>query len=199
MDTAVPQEEFDFSYLPDRDAVLKWAKGIVAQQGDAFVNWLHAEGLYVATSAIIGWPLKVVRENVARWPSEGTTNIARTIQTATYPEATFAEPFWHFPGRTLHDVPMGLGGRRYNEICLPEPGISMPMLVRIVTWSNYVPENPEGRRIDVEIVEYTLHPIDAELQVAAARADAIRATRGEAESIQSLAQRRTLLAARRQA
>ncbi len=199
MDTTAPQEEFDFSYLPDPDAVLKWANGIVAQQGDAFVDWLHPEGLYVTDSAIIGYPLLVVRENVARYPSDGTTNIARLIQVATYPEATFADPFWRHPDRAPYDVPMGLGHRRYNEIYLPEPGASMPLLVRIVTWSNYVPENPEGQRFDVEIVEYTLHPIDAKFQADVAGADAIRAARGEPSSIQSLDRRRTLLAARQQA
>lgn len=197
MDTAAPQE-FDFSYLPDSDAVLKWAKDIVAQQGDAFVDSLHKDGLYVADSAVIGWPLKVIRENVARYPAEGTTNIVRLIQVATFPEVTFADPFWVHPDRKPHDVPMGIGGRRYNQIYLPEPGTNMPLLVRNVTWSNYVPENPEGHQINVEIVEYTLHPIDAEHQAAVARADAIRAARGEQSSIEIIDRRRTLLAARQQ-
>jgi hypothetical protein len=199
MDTTAPQEEFDFSYLPDPDAVLEWARGIVVQQGDAFVSGLYPEGLYVADSAIIGRPLRVIRENVARYPADGTTNIARVIQVATYPEVAFADPIWCHPARAPRDVPMGIGGRRYSEIFLPEPGTIMPLLVRIVTWSDYVPENPEGQRLDVEIVEYTLHPIDAELQAKVTSTDAIRAARGEASSIQSLARRRDLLADGQQA
>jgi hypothetical protein len=199
MDTSAPQEEFDFSYLPNPDAVLEWAKGIVAQQGDAFVNWLHKDGLYVADSAVIGHRLRVLRENVARYPADGRTNIARIIQVATYPEPTFAEPFWHHPDRSPHDVPMGLGNRRYNEIDLPEPGTTMPLLVRVVMWNDYVPENPEGQRIHVETVEYTLHPIDASLQAGAASADAKWAARGEKLAIEYLERRRKLLAARQRA
>jgi len=195
------QDKFDFSYLPDQDVVLEWAKGIVARQGDAFVGWPYVDGLYVAGErTIIGRALRVVRENVARWPADGTTNVARSIQVSTYPDDTFAEPFWRYPDRTPQDVPVRLGSRRYNEIYVPEPGTAMPIVVRVVMWRNYVAENPEGQRIDVEVVEYSLHPTyEATLQTRAAQADAARAAQGDKLSLESLERRRTLLAARQQA
>jgi hypothetical protein len=164
--------------LPPVEAVRDWAKALVAKRGDAFVNWLYPDGLRIETCVVIGEHSRLVRENVGT-PFQGGTNVVRRIQLATYPEADFAAPFWDYPERSWHDVPLHSLGkfkpRQFNEIHLPYP-LAQPTLARVVEWTDWV---PELKKVNIEIVKYTLYELEAEFQQRVAEANANRPSMAE--------------------
>lgn len=160
--------------LPPIEAVRDWAKALVAQRGDAFVDALRPDGLRIEGLEVIGEHIRLTRENVGN-PAQGGCNVARRIQLATYPDDDFAAPFWDHPERSTRDVPMQSFGRQTNEIRLPHP-LAQPTLVRVVMWRDWV---PSLNKVDTEVVQYTLYELEPDFQRQAAEANANRPTMAE--------------------
>jgi len=153
----------DFAPSSLANDVRLWARRILVARGDAFVNWVYPAGLKVVHVAPSN-PFVVATEHVGGSLTQGNNCAIRRIELVTHPHEEFAAPTWDHPDRTLEDALDGkLDGHREN-ILSPGP-LSVPTLVRVTEWRNWV---PEITATDCEIVTYTLYlPLTVPATVAA--------------------------------